>query len=140
MNIFLYILGVQIALAILLWFSKIFFFFFSFLIILEIFLIWDTDLLSRMSKFTSVFTSKLLKILGSFIVDLFSFYLNPLSVNSTKWSNTLKQFVGNLPANWLSVFDHFVKLVLKGLNLCRKLSKVVSYIFLTITLFNLRSL
>ena len=34
----------------------------------------------------------------------------PLSANPTKWSNTLKQFVGNL-----SVFDHFVKLMLKGL-------------------------
>ena len=39
--------------------------------------------------------------------------LNPLSANPTKWSNTLKQFVGNLPTNW--VFDHFVKLALKGL-------------------------
>ena len=34
--------------------------------------------------------------------------VNPLSANPTKWSNTLKQFVGNLPANCLSVFDHFV--------------------------------
>ena len=33
----------------------------------------------------------------------------------TKWSNTLKQFVGNLPTNCLKVFDHFVKLTLKGL-------------------------
>ena len=33
----------------------------------------------------------------------------------TKWSNTLKQFVGNLPTNCLSVFDHFVGLALKGL-------------------------
>ena len=40
---------------------------------------------------------------------------NPLSANPTKWSNTLKQFVGNLPTNCLSVFDHFVKLALKGL-------------------------
>ena len=38
--------------------------------------------------------------------------LNPLSANPTKWWNTLKQFVGKLPT---SVFDHFVKLVLKGL-------------------------
>ena len=29
--------------------------------------------------------------------------LNPLSANPTKWSNTLKQFVGNLPTNCLSV-------------------------------------
>ena len=40
---------------------------------------------------------------------------NPLSVSLTKWSNTLKQFVGNLSMNCLSVFDHFVKLALKGL-------------------------
>ena len=43
------------------------------------------------------------------------FCLNPLSANPTKWSNTLKQFVGNLPMNCLSVFDHFVRLALKGL-------------------------
>ena len=36
--------------------------------------------------------------------------INPLSANPTKWSNTLKKFVGNL-----SGFDHFVKLALKGL-------------------------
>ena len=30
--------------------------------------------------------------------------INPLSVNPTKWSNTLKQFVGNLPTNCLSVW------------------------------------
>ena len=41
--------------------------------------------------------------------------LNPLSANPTKWSNTLKQFVGNLPTNCVSVFDHFVKMALKGL-------------------------
>ena len=39
-----------------------------------------------------------------------------LSANSEKWSNTLKQFVGNLPTNCLSVFDHFMNLALKGLN------------------------
>ena len=43
--------------------------------------------------------------------------LNPLSANPAKWSNTLKQFVGNFPKNCLSVFDHFVGLVLKGLRL-----------------------
>ena len=41
--------------------------------------------------------------------------LNPLSANPTKWSNKLKQFVGNLPTSCLSVFDHFVILGLKGL-------------------------
>ena len=43
--------------------------------------------------------------------------LNPLSANPTKWSNTLKQFVGNLLMNCLRVFDHFVKLALKGLRI-----------------------
>ena len=32
-----------------------------------------------------------------------------------KWSNTLKRFVGKLPTNCLSVFDHFLGLALKGL-------------------------
>ena len=42
--------------------------------------------------------------------------INLLSVNSTKWSNTLKQFkfAGCFPTNCLSVFDHFVWLALKG--------------------------
>ena len=40
---------------------------------------------------------------------------NPLSANPQIWLNTLKQFVGKLPTNCLSVFDHFVKLALKGL-------------------------
>ena len=43
--------------------------------------------------------------------------INPFSANFTKWSNTLKQFVGNLSTNCLCVFDHFVELVLKGLSL-----------------------
>ena len=41
---------------------------------------------------------------------------NPLNANPKKWSNTLKQFVGKLPTNCLSVFDHFVGLALKGLS------------------------
>ena len=41
--------------------------------------------------------------------------VNPVSANPTKWSNTLKQFFGNLRTNFLSVFDHFVILALKGL-------------------------
>ena len=36
--------------------------------------------------------------------------LNPLSPKLTKWSNTLKQSVG-------CVFDHFVELALKRLNM-----------------------
>ena len=42
--------------------------------------------------------------------------LNLLSANPTKCSNTLKQFIGNLPTNCLSVFDHFVGLALQGLS------------------------
>ena len=40
----------------------------------------------------------------------------PLSANFTKWSNTVKQPVGKLPTNCLSVFDHFLGLALKGLS------------------------
>ena len=32
----------------------------------------------------------------------------PLSANPTKWSNTLKQLVDNLPTNCLSASDNFV--------------------------------
>ena len=44
-----------------------------------------------------------------------NFHPNPLSDNPEKWSNTLKQIVGNLPTISLSVFDHFMNLALKGL-------------------------
>ena len=50
-----------------------------------------------------------------FICECTQLWINPLSANPTKWSNTLKQFVGKLRANCLSVFDHFVGLALKGL-------------------------
>ena len=39
--------------------------------------------------------------------------LNPLSANPTKWSNTVQQFVANLPTNFLGRFDHFVRLGLQ---------------------------
>ena len=51
---------------------------------------------------------------------LFKFSVNPLSANPTKWLNALKQFVGKLPTNCLSVFNHFVGLALKGLLLKAK--------------------
>ena len=50
--------------------------------------------------------------------------INPLSANPTKWSNKLKQFVGNFPKNCLSVFDHFVKLALKGLMTLNSMDKL----------------
>ena len=34
--------------------------------------------------------------------------LKSLSANTAKWSNTLKQFYGNLATNCLNVLDHFV--------------------------------
>ena len=50
-----------------------------------------------------------------YIIDYSTLVVYPLSANPTKWSNTLKQFVGNLPAICLNVFDHFVGLAIKGL-------------------------
>ena len=50
-------------------------------------------------------------------------FVNPLSTNPIKRSNTLKQFVGNLQTNCLSVFDHFVELALKGLTFDSKILK-----------------
>ena len=44
--------------------------------------------------------------------------VNHLSANPTKWLNTLKQS-SNLLTNCLSMFDHFVWLLLKGLNFFR---------------------
>ena len=47
--------------------------------------------------------------------EIYTQNFNLLSANITKWSNTLTKFVGKLPTNCLSVFDHFKGLVLKGL-------------------------
>ena len=58
---------------------------------------------------------------------------NPLSASPTKWSNTLKQFVGNLPTNCLSVFDHFVKLALKWLIAATSVFFFYFWIFVCIT-------
>ena len=46
---------------------------------------------------------------------LYCNYHIPLSASPTKWSDTLKQFVGKLPTNCLKVFDHFLGLALKGI-------------------------
>ena len=61
---------------------------------------------------------------------------NPLSTNPTKWSNTFKQFVGKLPTNCLSVFDHFVKLALKGL---RYIDQQASYARVDLCIINFTS-
>ena len=65
---------------------------------------------TNISKMNSNSTSSTYKIYSKIT-------LNPLRANPTKWSNTLKQFVGNLPTNCLSVFNHFVGLAFKGLRL-----------------------
>ena len=55
--------------------------------------------------------------------------VNPLSANPKKWSNTLKQFVGNLPTNCLTVFDHFVNLTFKSLILSKQVRRSRSVTF-----------
>ena len=54
----------------------------------------------------------------SFPITIQRTVFDALSANFTKWSNTLKRFVGNLPANCLSVFDHYVGPALKGEMYC----------------------
>ena len=58
---------------------------------------------------------KIFLLMKETLTHQFSFFFNLLNTNLTKWSNTLKQFVGKLPTNCLSMFDHFVGLVLKRL-------------------------
>ena len=79
---------------------------------------------SKSVKYLEVFSSKLDQLIllpYSREKVRFLFWLiilrcfNPLRANFTKWSNTLKHFVGILPTNCLSVFGHFVGLALKGL-------------------------
>ena len=53
-------------------------------------------------------------MVGAMRTEHILFY-NPIGANPIKWPNTLKQFVGKLPTNCLSVFGHFVNLALKGL-------------------------
>ena len=84
--------------------------------IAEIFLVLDLD--SENSPWKEALISFAL---------IFEILLNPLSANLTKWSNTLKQFVGKLPTNCLSVFDHFVGLALKGLTFDFSRHEVFSY-------------
>ena len=67
-----------------------------------------------MERITSYYMF-LLQILSILIVESITQGVNPLRANPIKWPNTLKQFVGKLPTNCLSVFGHFVNLVPKGL-------------------------
>ena len=61
---------------------------------------------------------------------------NPLSANPTRWSNTLKQFLGKLPTNCLRVFAHFVRLALKGLTLVNLHDSLLAVSMHTITPFH----
>ena len=64
---------------------------------------------------TAIKRSLLSSFINIFLANFSIIIFKPLSANPTQWSNTLKQFVGKLPTNCLSVFDHFVRLALKGL-------------------------
>ena len=68
--------------------------------------------LNRRTRITNTNT-----LLGDLHIDKVSgqsylISLNLFSVNLTKWSNTLRP----KPTNYLSMFDHFVGLTVKGLN------------------------
>ena len=67
--------------------------------------------------FSNVFSSKNQKYIPLTV-------LPPISQNG----QTLKQFVGNLPTNCLSVFDHFVGLARKGFFSFKTLRKLYSFI------------
>ena len=55
--------------------------------------------------------------MSTYIARKTKFYIKPLSAKPTKWLNILKQFVGKLSTNYLSMSDHFVELALKGLRI-----------------------
>ena len=74
----------------------------------------ETLFFLQIKKFIN-YTSRATLLQKSFVAKV---TFNPLSAKFIKWSNTLKQFVGKLPTNCLSVFDHFVGLALKGLKNC----------------------
>ena len=77
---------------------------------------WNLVWVKLLIKTYNFFLKKTTKQDYFMILPSIFLIFNPLSANLTKWSNTLKQFVGKLPTNCLSVFDHFVGLALKGLS------------------------
>ena len=74
------------------------------------------SLLRKMLKKVLLHTCTIFLIFTTIAPLIVLYVLNPLSANPTKWSKTLKKLVGSFPTNRLSVFDHLVKLALKGLN------------------------
>ena len=79
--------------------------------LLHLLLLWDS--MNHTNLVVHWYTNK---YVYAIFHGFFTIFLNSLSANPTKWSIALKQFVGYLSTNCLSVFDQFVKLVLKGLN------------------------
>ena len=79
----------------------------KFQILCSYFQIMCKDVLLR--QIVNIMTSPLFRACFSSVKN------NPLNVRPTKWSNRLKQLIGNLATNSLSVFDHFVILALKWL-------------------------
>ena len=75
----------------------------------------DTQIYSIVKSYQIIKWINLKKILPISPIYLLQGIVNPIRAKFTKWTNTLKQFVGNLPTNCLSAFDHFVELALKGL-------------------------
>ena len=74
-------------------------------------------MVKHLSMTTIIFLAFSLQ-LGScflFCYNIYNCLIKRLSADPTNWSNTLKQFIGNLPTNCLSVFDHFVGPALNGL-------------------------
>ena len=60
-----------------------------------------------------MYNCQIVTIISQVFLAEFKQFLNTLSANPSKWSNTLKQFAGKLLTNCLSVFDHVVKFSLR---------------------------
>ena len=75
---------------------------------------YNINIIPELGKMILMFNTNILFIIDPGTCEVVQ-ALNPLNTNPEKWSNTLKQIVGNLPTICLSVFDHFMNLALKGL-------------------------
>ena len=84
--------------------------------------IWEGSLFSSdlSRNFTLVKVEEVIPVRVKFFTscEILFFSFNPLSANFTKWPNTLKQFVRNLPPNCLSVFGHFCGIGAKRVKNC----------------------
>ena len=84
--------------------------------------IWEGSLFSSdlLHNFTLVKVEEVIPVRVKFFTscEILFFSFNPLSANFTKWPNTLKQFVRNLPPNCLSVFGHFCGIGAKRVKNC----------------------